>query len=467
MSSITLIKKKPARKLATLKQGVDDVAIENYKKKLLKQLGAEESKCLLMWFSNLGIEVHKNNEEALGILKRNAKDYWLVCPCCAEQNPLESPWLTLMKHIDGTYTISRRHKDNPHQPGCKLETQSSGKNKCAVEPAIDVELHAADLTEILPRDPLQDRNFPNGNKNRLPVNSKNATALEPSLAKILFTLIADAGLNKVGKKTSILEEKRAVEKFARKYSGSYQGKTINLGQLLTVSPHPNWFNKLPKISLRDAATRIGVDCVPHAYAIFPVNSIDIQHHSTRLDCEFKDRKIQSIQLDFELSVAARLNDAVRAPFLCILKAVWLDKELSSAQFIDGYAHPIVRSWDWCPIDSYLERQEVNALYAAKKELATAGIVVDIEKVLFSIAIDGHGHCKPDFSVRMCTRAGEHRIFVIETQGSNEAEYLESKELQIPLYKKLGTFFMSDRAGQSSKDANKRLINWLVQQARKP
>lgn len=173
-------------------------------------------------------------------------------------------------------------------------------------------------------------------------------------------------------------------------------------------------------------------------------------------------KASSITVETPIAVYAGASES-RGPYVVIISLRY-DRATDKCTAYRAYAHPRFidkneHEWSLCPVDSGYERSALNALIWVASTAKKQGIDVNIKKPLFDIQTTaGLPAVRPDFIVEY-----HHYKAVIETMGSEDAEYRERKRRMHTYMERIGKVFLDERCGVEGKHANRLLIRYVIEE----
>lgn len=256
---------------------------------------------------------------------------------------------------------------------------------------------------------------------------KHRRRQRPRLARLLLTLIEDAGINTVNPYQlpdqnartwlDALAASAGAQEFIpdRRLSEivRFQPAMSNTAQERLMqeleSPDANWpagkARVFYQIFMSDLVSREGVT--------FAWNGGERQF--------FPERGV---------SINGESQEGVRPPYWVILAFRRGGK--GDVICSEGYAHALFRRKCPVPVDSGLERQTLEGIAEVAKWLKGKAGDLTLVKPLFDIEVDAEGekgYVLPDFIVRASMSGGRERTVVIETMGYTDDEYCERKAKQ--------------------------------------
>ncbi|WP_233268374.1 hypothetical protein [Pantoea sp. BAV 3049] len=355
-------------------------------------------------------------------------DTWLACSCVTGDSP---PMNSANLRTD-TGTLYLQAFSTPHDAGCPMfrelreddDTTRSGTRKTSSSRPVS-------YRSFLPREENGAR-LRGGPARQDDGNDRFRRKRRPRLARLLLTLIEDAGLNVIETLTPFptAPAREAIDRiaavtrdneFAR---GRPLSDIVRFWPLITQDEQQRLMGQLEAPDSPWPAGR-----ARHFYQIFMSDEV------SREGASFRFRNEEAI---FAPEKGLRINgegqDGLRPLYWVILEF----RRSADGSIIcsDGYAHALYSRGCPVPVDSGLERQTLESLatcsaWMANKEDAPVSSL-SLKKPLFdyAVTVDGEeGWVLPDFVVEATTAAGEKRVFVIETMGYQDEDYIERKSRQ--------------------------------------
>lgn len=384
-------------------------------------------------------EAGSQEEKALALdvlTEMRRTDTWLACSCAEGEAP---PMNSANLRTD-TGTIYLQAFSTPHDAGCPMfrelreddDTTRSGTRKIAGSQPVS-------YRSILPREENGGRlqtgpGSPDDGDDRLRRKRR------PRLARLLLTLVEDAGLNVIetlapfptAPAREAIARIAAVTRNNEFAQGRPLSDIVRFWPLITQAEQQRLMTRLESPELPWPAGR-----ARHFYQIF------ISDEVSRERATFRFRSEEAV---FAPEKGLRINgesqEGLRPPYWVILE--FRRSADGSIVCSDAYAHALHSRSCPVPVDSGLERQTVDSLatcaaWLAKKEDAPVRSL-SLKKPLFDYAVtlDGEeGWVLPDFMVEATTAAGEKKAFVIETMGYQDEDYIERKSRQHRGMRELG------------------------------
>lgn len=243
--------------------------------------------------------------------------------------------------------------------------------------------------------------------------SGNARAdnTEPRLARLLWTLMEGAHLNLVASPFGQSTEKMSAL-FARLRAAAATrmiAPSVRLAKHLHTYPSAFHDGTIRK-ELEDAAGAWPAGHVPHSYLLVYVRKID----GDRLRFAGQD-PIKVIGTIEHTPGFKRTG----GPFLALV-AVGTEPEFGTFDALRAWVQPIHSHLDMFPVMHAADRQSLTDLYKVQRQLADAGVRMEIGKPLFDVPFGTHHH-RPDYMIIARGRESKPVSLVLQITGiGNEA-----------------------------------------------
>ena len=355
-------------------------------------------------------------------------DAWLACSCVTG----DAPSMNSANLRSDTGTLYLQSFSTPHDAGCPMfrelkedeDTTRSGTRKTAGSRPISYQ-------SFLPRDENGARlqaaaHRPDEGDDRMRRKRR------PRLARLLLTIIEDAGLNVIERLAPFPSSpaREAIDRLAtvtrnNEFTrGRLLSEIIRFRPLMTQDEQQRLMLALENTDLPWPAGR-----ARHFYQIFMSGEVTRERASFR----FRDEEVVFTP-EKGLKINGESQDGLRPPYWVILE--FRRSAEGSIVCSDGYAHALYARSCPVPVDSGLERKTLESLarcaeWLSKKKGAPVSCL-SLKKPLFdySVTVDGEeGWVLPDFVLEATTADGENRTFIIETMGYQDEDYIERKSRQ--------------------------------------
>lgn len=257
-------------------------------------------------------------------------------------------------------------------------------------------------------------------------DDRTRNASVPRLARLLWRLLCNAGLNLVPPAAEEIAERAIAREFRALSVAAAKMEIapgIELGRAL-------WTHGKALHSKRAyAGIRALARQWPRGHA--PQGFLTIFAH------EFEGATVHAAGCE-PILIANRVQspsvrgNPVHGPYLVIV-VVGAYPETRGYAPLRAYAQPILSGNRFIPVESDFERTVLRELLEARRRFEPQGIDLTIEKPVFDI-LTPLGSCRPDFLLEARSRVtGEIRQAVLQAMGGPSSDYLELKAaLQRPL-----------------------------------
>jgi hypothetical protein len=251
-----------------------------------------------------------------------------------------------------------------------------------------------------------------------------------SLARVLLTLLDDAGFNKIDhlhpKPTRPLVESLRLLTPVTDEQEFMRGRPLS--EIILFKP---WMSQhaleANMVKLENPDSRWPAKKARVFYQIFVTDEVS------------RDEAVYEIRGDKYhftpekgVSINGESQDGVRPPYLVIASY----RRSSTGEVIcsEAYAHAIYSRTCPVPVDSNLERQTLDSLFEAAEWLFRKDSAprLSLERPLFDIEVtvdEEKGYVLPDFLVNVIEPNGVKHDVVIETMGYTDEDYCERKSEQ--------------------------------------
>lgn len=251
-------------------------------------------------------------------------------------------------------------------------------------------------------------------------DDRTRSASVPRLARLLWRLLSNAGLNiavpyhEEPLKRTIAEEFKALAAAAAKIEVA---PGIELGRVLWTHGDA-LHSRRAYAGIRELARRWPRGHAPQGFL-------------TVFAKEFKGSTIFPAGSE-PIAVANRVQspsvraNPIKGPYLVII-VMGEYPEAHGYAPLRAYAQPIYSGARFMPIESDFERSVLGAILGSRHEFARRGVDIAVEKPVFD-RLTPLGPCRPDFLIEARSRStGEIRQLIVEAMGGPSADYLAQKE----------------------------------------
>lgn len=393
---------------------------------LIRELTDEEESAVHDFFGRVRPEKRHIAESV--ILTMRQKDAWLQCSCVAG----ESPALNSAKMREDTRKLFLSGFNHEHALTCPMYREFK---------ADDDEGATRSGTRKSPGSSRVDyRNFLPPDDTDVTISAAGTSATvspdrtrrkrRPRLARVLLTLLDDAGFNKIEhlhlkptrpliESLRLLTAVTETQEFMRGRSLSeiilfkpwMSNQALEAHMVKLEKPDARWPAKKARVFFQIFVT----DEVSRAEAVYEIRGN--KYH-------FRPEK--------GVSINGESQDGVRPPYLFI--AAYRRSSTGEVICSEAYAHAIYSRNCPVPVDSNLERQTLDSLFEAALWLSRKDSAprLSLERPLFDIEVtvdDEKGYVLPDFLINVVEPAGVKHSVVIETMGYTDEDYCERKSEQ--------------------------------------
>ena len=401
----------------------------------LKRWLSEDEETAVKNFSGRKL-VRSAQERALAehvIHEMREQDLWLQCSCVAG----DTPALNSANLMSETHTLFLSGFGHSHDPSCPMhrvfksdkDATRSGIRKTAGSKRLN-------YLDFLPTGESETTIRAPG----ITVNAgedRTRRKRRPRLARLLMTLIEDAGLNTFNPVSPLPNHAARTWLDALAASADAQefirGRRLSeivrfqpaLGEAARVKlmeelerPDANW----PAGKARVFYQIFMSDLVSREHVTFSWNGGELRFAPER-----------------GVSINGESQEGMRPPYWVIL--AFRRSAEGSLVCSEGYAHALFRRNCPVPVDSGLERQTLEGIAEVASWLKGRAGDLTLVKPLFDIEVDvggEKGFVLPDFLIQAKMPDGREHTVVIETMGYTDDEYCERKAEQHKGMRTLGT-----------------------------
>lgn len=367
------------------------------------------------------------------LLKMRQLDAWLQCSCIAN----DSPALNSAKLRQESQKLFLAGFNHPHDVACPMFRRfkedegatSSGTRKTAGSRRIS-------YLDFLPPDESTATVRTPG-RPVIASNDRTRRKRLPRIARLLLTLIDDAGLNRLSTLCPLPSQnvKKSIEALA---AIADQQEFISGRQLSDIVRFQPGLSDNGKEKLMQSLEQDAHWPASRARLFF---QIFVSDQVSRDEVVFKwaNGKMRFAP-QRGVSINGESQDGVRPPYWIIL--AFRRGTDGSVICSEGYAHALFRRECPIPVDSDLERQTLVGISAVAQWLSKkpGTPILTLEKPLFDteVEVDGvKGFVLPDFIVVAKTPDEKRHTVIIETMGYTDDEYCERKSEQHKGMKRIG------------------------------
>ncbi|MEZ2682346.1 hypothetical protein [Providencia rettgeri] len=392
---------------------------------LVRKLSDDEENAIKNIFGcnqKFSAQDHTLSEQIL--IEMRKKGLWLQCSCVTGDTPaLNSSNLmskTQKLFLSGfgynhdsscpMYRVSISDKDKPH----------SGMRKVAGIKRLNYrDFLPIDESEVTIEVP--DKHI---NTSEERTHSKR----RPRLARLLLTLIEDAGLNTLNPVNPLPSQATRMWLDTLKASARAQEFIRNrqLSEIVLFQPS---IGEETQKKLMQELERSDINWPAGKARIFYQIFISDLVNREQVTFSWHDGERQFAP-ERGISINGESQDGIRPPYWVILAF----RRGAEGEVIcsEGYAHALFRRNCPVPVDSKLERKTLESIAKVAEWLQGKVENLTLIKPLFDIEVNVEGEkgfVLPDFIIQIKTLDGQERTIVIETMGYNDDEYCERKAKQ--------------------------------------
>lgn len=361
------------------------------------------------------------------------QELWLQCSCVAG----DTPALNNAKLRFETRTLFLSGFGHSHDSSCPMhrvfkgdeDTTRSGTRKTAGSKRLN-------YRDFLPKDESETTiKAPGGTVST--GQDRTRRKRRPRLARLLLTLIEDAGLNTFSPISPLPNQAPRAWLAALAASAETQEfvRGRRLSEIVRFQP-----------AMGEAAREILMQELERPDANWPAGKARVFYQIFMSDLVCREHVTFSWkggELRFEpergVSINGESQGGIRPPYWVIL--AFRRSAKGSLICSEGYAHALFRRNCPVPVDSGLERQTLESIAEAASWLKGRAGKLTLVKPLFDIEVDVEGEkgfVLPDFIIRSEMSDGREHTVVVETMGYNDDEYCERKAEQHKGMRTLGT-----------------------------
>ncbi|USI75123.1 hypothetical protein [Sphingomonas morindae] len=378
-------------------------------------LPVELRSALVRWYIGEG---SRHDEDAGIMLVQQARigAKWIACDCLgAETSP---PILTpaFLSEAETYYLRRLTNAKRPeHRSTCPFfrdqVTNRITETRSALTPADSPVGYFEVLRpapEKLAQRPLDDAS-----------DDRTRSASVPRLARLLWRLLNNAGLNIAPPMTEERAERSIVHEFRALVAAAAKieiAPGIELGRALWTHGDA-LHSKRAYASIRELSRRWPPGHAPQGFL-------------TLFAPEFKGTLLKAAGCE-PLTIANRIQspsvrgNRIQGPYLVIVVLGEYPEARGYAP-LRAYAQPIYSGNRFMPVESDFERVVLRAILGARRAFDRAGIDLAIEKPVFDI-LTPLGSGRPDFIVEARSRrSGELRQIIVQAMGGSAPNYLALK-----------------------------------------
>lgn len=384
------------------------------------------------------------------------KEAWLECDCVRGEHPARNS-ANLMKDTGTLFLAGFSHE---HDISCRMYRPFSGdEGATRAGTRKTAGSRRVSYRDFLPLDDAATTVKAPG-RPATPADDRTRRTRRPRIARLLLTLIEDAGINRLDSLYP-LPSRSVSESIKMLRNVTEQTEFIRGRQLSEIVRFSPGMSENGREQLMKTLER------PDAH--WPANK-------TRMFFQiFTSTKVSRDEVSFiwpdgeqvflperGVSINGEAQDGARPPYWVIL--AFRRGMDGSVICSEGYAHALFRRGCPVPVDSGLERSTLESLSEAVEWLAkkTDAPALSLEKPLFDIEVDVEGEkgfVLPDFIVTARESTGCIHKIVIETMGYTDGDYCLRKAEQHKGMRTLG-ILQTDPPTYSNKPFSRHIFGVL-------
>ena len=351
-------------------------------------------------------------------------ELWLQCSCIAG----DTPALNSAKLMSETQTLFLSGFGHSHDPSCPMfrvfkgdeDATRSGTRKVTGSKRLN-------YRDFLPADESETTIKASG-KPVTAGDDRTRRKRRPRLARLLLTLIEDAGLNTFSPVSPLPNQTArtwldalAVSAGAQEFiRGRRLSEIVRFQPTMGEASQERLMQELERANANWPAGKARV-----FYQIFMSDLVSREH--VTFAWNGGERRFVP---ERGVSINGESQEGVRPPYWVILAF----RRGAEGRLIcsEGYAHALFRRNCPVPVDSGLERQTLEGIAEVARWLNDKAVDLTLVKPLFDIEVNVEGEkgfVLPDFIIQAKMPDGRERTVVIETMGYTDDEYCERKAEQ--------------------------------------
>lgn len=434
-------------------QLTNQMRILDKNKKLKRELTSLEREAFRIAYGHHQPE-KTDEKKAIAVMGEILQKHWLECDCL--------PMLTIQTiMIPQKNGIMRRRDDSPeHHWSCPFYRDKEGHEKIAKTYRRPKNLrHFTFLYS--PQAPAEKLETEQAEQNALRKTRRSRAAPRPKIATLLFTLLEQSKLNILNTDT-----KRTVSENLSSLKTAVRSIRLAPGIRLAdyFCTHVNSLYWL-RAQLQKNRNQWPDTIRPHGIFIQAVDAIE---GNDLVFSRFDDERVD-VQCGIP-TFGEILENKRRAPYIFIGVIGDEGEAGEPVTFHMAYAHPI-SSLDECfPVDSNYERRTLKLLRQQQIYFRKTGLCenLSISKPMFDREVEMPSgekeHCSPDFLLTITDLKSTKNKIVIETMGSNDDAYNESKAITHPRMERLGPVVEHEAFHHNTGEMDKTLLKWILKEA---
>ena len=452
---------------------------------------AEDERLLNHWYDSLSYADRRHDRSTpfdgqVGRILKKLRDrnLWLACECLSNDPAQPNGQSYLSSHLPilcpiqldtwgRRYSFRRIRRSIPHHPSCIFFSQARLDDQFAFEQSPEKPLETS-ISSLQPlshstsfaldlKDPEEtDLAISLRPQSMLSVLPRSRSTLRPKLARMLFTLLEEAQLHVIrpgwwNQRNISFRQQRSLQRTKRHIVNRIPLKHYLTTQPATIS---GGYRKLAAL-----ANNGNSDWPPHVkpQAFFAGIVSEVDRENQTLQALGHP---EALQVENEPICFVPPSGSASGPF-------WGFAHIGESLVTPGryvlrraYVHPVFSSELLVPVDSHAERQTLDILLAAQRQLHSLGCQIAIAKPLHDFCTHAGEPYRPDF-VLYPHRRGQGMqpgaCIVVETMGFADRDYAERKARTHRRMRELGDVMAWDVRGDIS-DERKRMHQIAVVKA---
>lgn len=403
---------------------------------------------LIRWYVGKGT-VHDEKAGITLVQQARIGQNWIACDCLGADKAPAILTPAFLSEAE-TYYLRRltSSKRPEHLPDCPffrdqvtIRISEVRSRSTPLEPP-------AGFFEVLKPAPEKLAQRPEDDSN----DDRTRSASIPRLARLLWRLMAAAGVNRIAplayrEEWSIRREFAALTRAA----GLIEiAPGIQLEKAFWTHPKPLQARAV-YATLRALEDRWPRDHAPQGFVLLYAKGI----HGQEITLPDGD----TVTIANRIQSPSVRGNPIAGPFLVII-VVGKYPEAKGYAPLRAYAQPILNGRLFAPVDSDFERDVFRTILRTQQELHGRGIDLAIDKPVFD-TLTPDGPCRPDFMIEARSReTGEIRNLVVEAMGFKTEEYEASKAITHPRMAHLGQIVTINRQDDDAHTGRRALLEGL-------
>ncbi|EGT4277851.1 hypothetical protein E7W39_04090 [Cronobacter sakazakii] len=371
---------------------------------------------------------------------------WLQCDCWADHQNVNPPELTAVNDPDIPIHLRNINRETDHADNCPLKGQHTegGEERTASGARKKASLRRIDYSSLLRKKAIrkQPAGTPDDNDEE---TRRPRRAAVSSLARLLFTLIEDAGFNELSLPVNLDKPYPGAAERIRQLQAVLDKTSVSRGHMLSevVSLKP-WKSPAEIMATLDKAEWLeGRERL--FWMIFTTDRVTEDGAEFVLEGKGKDGN--ALCFSFSPTRRLRINGEAgegRRGHYWVIVRFERNEITGQVECRDGYAHAIYsRNWP-VPVDSELEKDTLKSINKCAEWLRVNSPAINLtllkpvhEQQIPDPISDEKGFVIPDFIVNVTENGKPDHTLVIETMGYRTEEYIGRKKKMHRMMKEIG------------------------------